>query len=102
MFRCSSTPTTKARTSNLDVGHRPGVVTGKRTTWFAAKQKYFDLGASGVLVARNYLRLVKTTWPKTTFESYSFSDHPQCERWFSLLGFGRAWPYDIPKNCRVF
>jgi hypothetical protein len=83
-------------------GHTAGAAQGRRMTWFAATQKYFDLGARGVRVARKYLQLVKSTWPNTAFDSYSYSAHADCERWFRLLGFVRFWPHNIPPHCRVF
>jgi hypothetical protein len=105
---CQILPDSKAVTLFADdepifvFGHVRSDAKHHRLTWFAAKQRYYALGARGVLAARKYLKTVKAAWPKTTFDSYSFSDHPGCERWFKLLGFERTWPIDIPANCRVF
>jgi hypothetical protein len=83
-------------------GHSPGTIHKSRMTWFVAKQRYFELGVRGVLAARRYLKTVKNCYPGVTFESYSYSDHKDVQRWFELLGFARQWPFSVPANCRVF
>jgi hypothetical protein len=100
------------RISNADTLHlngEPAIVFGhnpvaasfnRRVTWFVASEQYFALGARGVVFARNYLRRLHAVWPGTSFESYSYSDHPDLKRWFEALGF--KYGYSTPNGCSKF
>ena len=70
------------------LAHEPHPIeAGVRVTSFAATQRYFHMGASGVRLGRKYIALLQERRPGTTFEAHTFSLHPAAGRWFRLLGF---------------
>lgn len=60
---------------------------GGRVTWFLSTDRYFALGARGVVFTRRYLDGLRRAWPGEAFHSYSSSPHPDVWRWFKLLGY---------------
>lgn len=67
-------------------GHHPNGY-GLRTTWFLMSSEFEVYGAAATRACRNYLKTLQNLYPGTTFHSYTLSRHPQCARWFTLLGF---------------
>lgn len=70
--------------------HRKMAIGRERETTFLATQRYFDMGARGVLFARRHLSNIERFWPGTMFVANTYSSHPDVARWFSLLGFFQA------------
>lgn len=69
------------------LGHMPHAgISGARVTWFIAAQSYFDMGARGTIYGRNYMRRLQREFPGTVFYSYTYSPHPDVDRWFRLCG----------------
>lgn len=68
-------------------------------TWFVAKEAFMGLGARGILYSRRYMRRLAEKHPGMTFESRSFSPHPDTVAWFKIMG------YEMVKEdgkCRIF
>lgn len=63
-----------------------------RVTTFAATQRYFGMGASGVRLGGRYLANLRKRYPGVTFEAHTFSPHPEVDRWFTVLGFEKLAP----------
>lgn len=58
--------------------------------WFIATEAYWRAGAQGVRFGRSFLRSMEQRFPSEHLTARSFSDHPDTERWFALLGFRLA------------
>lgn len=55
--------------------------------WFIATEAYWKTGAAGVRYGRAFLRGVEQRYPEEELTARTWSDHPDVERWFALLGF---------------
>lgn len=58
-----------------------------RTTWFLTNTEFARSGASATIACRKYLKLLRNLHPEWSFTAYTRSRHPDCHRWFELLGF---------------
>jgi hypothetical protein len=68
-------------------GHYPGQRSGIRTTWFVFSNEFIARGVAATLACQRRLKGLQLVYPDTVFHSYTVSDHPTRDRWFSLLGF---------------
>ena len=57
----------------------------ENSTWFIATEAYFALGAAAVIHARRFLRDMNAQFGKLV--TGSASQHPDIDRWFSVLGY---------------
>lgn len=57
--------------------------------WFIATEAYWQTGAKGVRFGRSFLRAIEQRYPGEHLTARTWSDHPDVERWFALLGFER-------------
>jgi hypothetical protein len=58
-----------------------------RVTWFVSSPAWWALGGKTVRIGRQYWKAQQWKWPGYTFYSFSKSDHPALDRWFTLIGF---------------
>jgi hypothetical protein len=58
-----------------------------RVTWFVSSPAFWTLGARTAALGKRYFRTQQWKWPGYTFYSYSKSEHPDTDRWFTLMGF---------------
>lgn len=77
-------------------------------TSFAATQRYFDMGAAGVLALRRFVRRIMAEHEGDVFTCRTTSPHPDVARWYRLLGAKDAWTAewrigveDVRDNGRV-
>jgi hypothetical protein len=69
------------------LGHFKHEAPGARVTWFIATQRFWELGFTGVRLARKYLTSLQARYPGVVFYSYPQSGHKDTARWFTLLGY---------------
>jgi hypothetical protein len=84
----------EARTVLLDgeigfiLGIAPHPMLPRRSSlWFLATERYWKTGAAGVRFGRSFIKSLETRYPNEYLTARSWSDHPDVERWFALLGF---------------
>jgi len=67
-------------------GHYPSKSPEIRTTWFVFSKAFQARGLAVVLASRRRLKALQLFYPGVSFHSYTKSDHPERDRWFSLIG----------------
>lgn len=80
----------------LKVGEEPIAVFGaaghdnKYNSWFVATDRFAEVGRSATLFLRGFLRDKVRNRPDAELSMFSAVEHPDAERWFSLLGFEKV------------
>lgn len=84
----------EARTVLIDgeigfvLGIAPHPMLPRRSSlWFIAMERYWKTGAAGVRFGRSFITSLESRYPGEYLTARSWSDHPDVERWFALLGF---------------
>jgi hypothetical protein len=84
----------EARTVRIDgaigfiLGIAPHPLLPRRSSlWFIATEAYWRTGAAGVRFGRSFIKTLEARYPGEYLSARSWSDHPDVERWFALLGF---------------
>lgn len=84
----------EARTVRIDgdigfiLGIAPHPLLPRRASlWFIATERYWRTGADGVRFGRSFIKSIQDRYPTEHLSARSWSDHPDVERWFALLGF---------------
>lgn len=96
----------EARTVRIDgeigfvLGIAPHPLLPRRSSlWFIATEAYWRTGAAGVRFGRSFITSLENRYPGEYLSARSWSDHPDVDRWFALLGFR---PEAFHGNSRVF
>lgn len=70
------------------LGIAPHPVLPRRSSlWFIATERYWKTGAAGIRFGRSFIESLESRYPGEYLTARSWSNHPDAERWFAVLGF---------------
>ncbi|MCL6653495.1 hypothetical protein A6R70_14475 [Agrobacterium rubi] len=82
------------------IGWAPDEVLGQPIigTYFMGLESFFQPQIPSVLFGRRFMRKLQAETGNLAMVSMSYSDHPQTERWYRLMGYRLAETFGIQRN----